>query len=79
MAAMAPAHEQTSGSATDLPLVLLEQWLPARAVGIECRREHQFMSPAVDQCHVGRTAAGDCQRLIRRLIADEPAPQDAPR
>ncbi|MBI3972514.1 MAG: DUF1156 domain-containing protein [Chloroflexi bacterium] len=30
---------------TEPPPVLLEEWLPARAIGIECKREHQFMAP----------------------------------
>ena len=25
--------------------LLIEEWLPARAIGIECKREHQFMAP----------------------------------
>ena len=27
------------------PKVLIEEWLPAQAIGVECMREHQFMAP----------------------------------
>jgi len=27
------------------PRLLIEEWLPAQAIGIECMREHQFMAP----------------------------------
>ena len=27
------------------PRLLIEEWLPAQAIGIECAREHQFMAP----------------------------------
>jgi putative DNA methylase len=27
------------------PRLLIEEWLPAQAIGIECARENQFMAP----------------------------------
>src|SRR6516162_60876 len=36
------------------PRLLIEEWLPAQAIGIECMREHQFMAkfPAPIRLHV---------------------------